>query len=315
MNATETSSPVIVCAANNRYAMPLAVVLRSLSDHLESCPRATVFVLDGGISVWNRRRVLESIRLPNLSVHWLRPPVRKLKGVPVFGHTSLCTYYRLLLPELLPPSVAKVIYLDGDVVVTGDVGALWREPVGDCPLMAVEEPNGASMAARAHRAALGMRPDSRYFNAGVLLINLNAWRREGVGAKTIDFLRRNRPVIRWWDQDGLNATLECRWGELDPRWNCRVDAGEEGGAINGDVRTAAIVHFASAVKPWDYYARHPDRQIFFDYLDRTRWAGWRPRKPWRATVLNKHWYGMWVRRVPVFGRAWSALAARRAGGR
>jgi len=309
VNSMDQNIPIIVCTSDNHYAMPLAVMLRSLSDRLTSYPTAAVYVLDGGISAWNRRKIQKSIRLPNLDIHWISPPVDRLEGVPVFEHpATLCTYYRLLIPSLLPDSVDKVIFLDTDMVVLTDIGALWNEPVAEVLLMAVEEPNRENPAAIAHREGLGMQPDSKYFNAGVMVINLELWRTEHIAEKALDYIKRKREVVRWYDQDGMNAVLESRWKELDNRWNWRVDPGEAGGGVQACEGHARIVHYASAVKPWHFYAKHPDCRIFFEYLDRTVWKGWRPRPPLRNTIGNRHWYGALMRKIPIVGTLWRTLA-------
>ncbi len=303
---------VVACSADNNYAMPLAVLLRSLSENLSPAAAATVFVVDGGIRWWNKIRIKRSIGKKNVNVRWLRPSLGVLKDMPVYGHVSICTYFRLLLPELLPTTLRKVIYLDGDTVVTGDLSELWGQKIGNHLVMAVEDSHRDYPDNIAHRAALGLAPESKYFNAGVMVLNLELWRHEKVAARVMDCLKIKRTLLRWWDQDGLNVALEGRWGHLDQRWNCRVDASKTGGDINGRACDAFVVHYASAVKPWHYAGRHPDKEIYFKYLDLTSWSGWRPATPYirlfrqrfTSTLFNRYWYGAWVSRTPGLSQLW-----------
>jgi lipopolysaccharide biosynthesis glycosyltransferase len=305
--------PVIVCAADNRYAMPLAVMLRSLAENLKRYPQVSVWVLDGGVSRRNKRRVAASLPDGKVKLHWVRPSHQKLKNVPVFGHVSICTYYRLLMGELLPSALSKVVYLDVDTLVLGDIGELWDKTVSPNVVLAfaeegckVSDPYGLSMYRE-----LGMNPDELYFNAGVLLIDLDLWRRGNLGAECLAFIDKYATLINFWDQDALNGVLVSRWGGFDKKWNSRVHHEWAKDQFSREVGGMAVIHFASSVKPWMYGAKHAAEALYYSWLDKTVWAGWRPKKPlvnWsaiRRSVGNKYWYGKWFRKMPLVGRLWA----------
>ena len=91
----------------------------------------------------------------------------------------------------------------------------------------------------------------------------------------------------FWDQEGLNAVLCGRWGELDPRWNQASRTGES--APTAQRPEPWIVHFTGTLKPWllPEPATGP-RALFYRYLDQTPWAGWRPRRTVSSATLG--WY-------------------------
>lgn len=300
----------VVCAADDAYAMPLAVMLRSLMENLGEGHEVDIWILYDGIGAVNRWRVQRSMPFPNARIHWI--PVRNslLANVPVFGHVTLATYYRLLIPAALPQEVRRVLYLDVDIVVKGDVSAIFQDPrIDGCPLLAVEEPKWQSDTSVLHRIELGMRPESMYLNAGVLFLNLDEWRRMDWAAKIISFLNdpQTKTVIKWHDQDGLNVVLEGLWGRLGREWNTRVDPADGMSLPAEPLKRAQLIHFASAIKPWSCYARSPHVSLFYETLDRTAWSGWRPRKPFRDTWGNRHWYGAMARQVPFLGPLWKAI--------
>ena len=88
--------------------------------------------------------------------------------------------------------------------------------------------------------------------------------------------------------------LAGRWGELDPRWN-QIPQFWEPAAGDADpfppalrelvIRDPWIVHYSTWSKPWHWGCTHPARERFFEVLDRTAWAGWRPRKQLRDTQV------------------------------
>lgn len=310
----QVHDPVIVCAVDDRYAMPLAVMLRTLGDHLKRYARIQVWVLDGGVTSRNKRRIDRSLPPDRMELHWVRPGHERLGDMPVFGHVSLCTYYRFLLGEILPAELDKVIYLDVDMLACSDIGELWDIDVSDVVIGAAPEA-GATMGSMLDQDILRgcqLDPALAYFNAGVLLINLRRWREHRLLEKAVDFARQHGKVMRYWDQDVLNCLLAGEWHRLEPKWNHIVDhlAKPEEGASGGRQPADEFMHFASAIKPWTWWAGHPARALYFEWVDRTDWRGWRPRPPLKATIGNRHWYGKWIRATPVVGRVWAALANR-----
>jgi lipopolysaccharide biosynthesis glycosyltransferase len=314
---TSFDMPVVVCAVDNNYAMPMAVMLRSMAENLRSYAHISVWILDGGISRRNRRRIQASVPEGVVEFHWIRPSPRELKGFPVSGHVSICAYFRLLMADILPTTIHKAIYLDVDILVLGDIGELWNMDPGEHSILAfaergriVSEPFALSMYEE-----LGLSPDAPYFNSGVLVVNLALWRRENLFREFTIFVDKYAKLLNFWDQDVLNGVLACSWGPLDKRWNYQVHHLWEGDVSNlGQNQTvASVLHFASAIKPWSFRINHPARGLFLQWVDLTAWAGWRPESPlinWRAVkvaVKNKYWYGRKIRRIPVIGQMWGIL--------
>ncbi len=92
----------------------------------------------------------------------------------------------------------------------------------------------------------------------------------------------------------MNVVLAGRWGTLDPRWNqgSHVYGYPTGDRSPYDQATFErlrsdpfIVHFTTRYKPWVASCRHPLRKLFFEYVDQTDWAGWRPSRLKRLGVV------------------------------
>jgi lipopolysaccharide biosynthesis glycosyltransferase len=94
----------------------------------------------------------------------------------------------------------------------------------------------------------------------------------------------NHPeYLQFWDQDAMNIVLAGQWKPLDLRWNRTVGIALRSSwqETTFDAPTFLqlktrpfIVHFTTKFKPWNAY-RHPDKHLFYKYLDLTAWAGWR----------------------------------------
>lgn len=192
------------------------------------------------------------------------------------------------MAELLPADVQRAIWLDSDLVVTSDLGSLWDEDLRGHHVLAAQDavvPHVSSYCGVAAYAALGLESATKYFNAGVMVADLSLWRRDGVRAQAIDYLRAHRRDVCFWDQEALNAVLANRWRELDPCWNLNTSVPVRW--IPRDIRACPqprILHYAGSLKPWRYPHGDALRRVYFDYLDTTVWRGWRPR-PTPASLL------------------------------
>lgn len=201
----------------------------------------------------------------------------EIAGLPTKGFTRKATWYRIFLPELLP-TVDRLLYLDADLLVTDDLSPLWELDLRDRYLGAVTNVIEPEYADRP--AALGLTPDS-YFNAGVLLLNLAAMRRDGCTEALRRFGVDEAPRLLWRDQDALNVVLGSRRLPLRPRWNCMNSvmflpwAADvfDAGALAEARENPAIRHFEGPAhnKPWHLLCERELRELYFEHRRRTPW--------------------------------------------
>ncbi|HEY9632337.1 MAG TPA: glycosyltransferase family 8 protein [Coleofasciculaceae cyanobacterium] len=289
----------IVCAADDNYAMPLAVTLHSALANLKNKPKIFLVIIDGGISPRSKRRILQSLDPEQVEIHWMPPDERLIKNLKVERHLTIVTYYRLLIPQLLPQHFNKVIYLDSDMVIKGDLEQLWNIDIGDNYVLAVQDDNQRYIhmsGGLRNYQELGINPDLKYFNAGMLVINLEKWRNDNIPLKVVEYLERNKEYVRDHDQDGLNGVLAGKWGELNPRWNQmpRIytysswqDSSYDEQLYRELLEHPYIIHYTTPPKPWHQGCEHPNTALFFHYLDQTAWSGWRNtiwRRAWRRAT-------------------------------
>ena len=279
---------VIACAADQDYVRPLAVMLQSLLANLGTGRTARIHVLHGGIDDRDRAVLTELCARNRGTLLWVSAQDTRFAGAPLWGRMTVTTYYKLALSDLLSRDVRKVIWLDSDLAVLGDIARLWDEPIGERHALAVPDAVVRYVSSRCGIAGyreLGIPPRARYFNAGVMVIDLALWRRDRVSERALEYVRQYRDRVWFWDQEGLNAVLAGQWGELDSRWN--HNASVPGGATPGGsvAGSSWIVHFAGNLKPWRY-ARHPQRDVYFRYLDMTSWQGWRPAWSLSSTMIG-----------------------------
>jgi lipopolysaccharide biosynthesis glycosyltransferase len=235
---------VLVCVADNNYAMPLAVTVRSVLENLKGDRKINLFVLDGGISQRNKKRITRSLNSEKCNINWIecpdvwiskiQPLIKQSRPVeivyPVIGkviagtsHTRVANYYPLLIPELLPVDCSKAIYLDTDMVVLEDLGSLWELKIEENNyFLAVQEisaPFVSSPGGLINYQELGLTEDTKFFTTGTMLIDLKKWRTDRISMKAFEYLHQKREFVQYPCTHTLNAVIAGRWGNLDPRWN------------------------------------------------------------------------------------------------
>jgi lipopolysaccharide biosynthesis glycosyltransferase len=190
-------------------------------------------------------------------------------------HASAANYFRIGLPDLLEPSLEKVIYLDADTLIRSDLAPLWAVSLGGCYVAAVP----AGEATQCSR--LKMDPTHGYFNSGVLVVNLDLWRQDNLTAKLIALIKEEGRRLEYWDQDALNLVIKGQWRRLDRAWNATEELccdPIERMRYQQAAANPAVVHFTGqGRKPFDpgFDASHP---FFAEYSSVARRIGLRVRR-------------------------------------
>lgn len=184
--------------------------------------------------------------------------------LPIRHYYSKTTYFRLFIAEMFP-QYKKAIYIDSDTIVQGDISRLYDVDLGDRYLGACHEQAMLQVDAYGTyvERVVGVSRYA-YFNAGVLLINCEQFRRKRIldqFAKALETY--NFRVTQ--DEDYLNMLCRGHVLLLDQFWNTELTEGLE---YDYDERDAYVLHYIMANKPWHYHqCRLAD--VFWQYADET----------------------------------------------
>lgn len=287
--SVSTAPVVIVCAADDHYSLPMAVMLESLSSNANLSQRIDVHIIDCGLSGKDRERINSQMR-PNLHFHWKPSSRSSDMGDPLWGHVSGATYERLLIDDYVPEETAFVLWLDCDLLVLDDVTRLFRRQRNAAVMWAVRDPfiPYISSPFGVHNwRELGLSSDTPYFNAGVMLIDMVHWRDAEVASRASEYIRKYENKVYFNDQEALNAIVGDNWMPIDDRWNYSANP-FHAKRQNPGGDELAIIHFAGRIKPWDVPDLGPFQDTYFQYLDKTSWSGMRPQRSVRKLVVS--WY-------------------------
>lgn len=274
--------PIIV-ASDDNFSMGCGVLMHTV---LQNTPRPIRFSLfHRKISDENMSRIHQVVaQRPDCELQ-LFDVEETLKPFPM---PKLCDafnrmiYARLAAPQLLDDE--RVIYLDTDTLVKSDLSEFFDWDLQGSPMAAIPDIAAQRISAthdkerRYFESKLNGRPLDTYFNSGVLLMDLDQFRRRGLGEKAIKIIFDN-PKLRFPDQDALNLALDGDVVLLPQRWNTmtceKLTAVHPGmpSSLRERVKSAfddpAILHYATH-KPWSPYPVYLRRE-FVKAVKQTPW--------------------------------------------
>jgi lipopolysaccharide biosynthesis glycosyltransferase len=280
----------IVCSADAGYVLPLTVMLVSVRTHLPEHRHLDVHIIHDGIPNSERTYLRRSLDVEAVTISWHIADRSRLVGVPLWGRLPVCVYDKLLVPDVLPEEVHTALWLDADTLVLGDISPLWDEGTGGNVVRAVEDsvvPLVSSDMGVARYRELGLRADAKYFNCGVMLMNVHRWRQQHVSDRALAYLKTYARDVAFLEQEGINAVLSDQWGALDPQWNWSVSVGGAFRQRSVDAHVK-IAHFSGNLKPWKHDGGNPYYALYYEYVDRTAFAGFRPRRRWHTAALRSY---------------------------
>lgn len=230
----------IVTAADKNYLKYLACHLLSLGRYGSVAHPMIITIIHKGIDR-NIQQELEKLIPAPHQLCWFEPCLKTLQQIKAPLKFASCSphYYRLLAPFIFP-ACSRAIYLDADTLVMEDLFPLWSLNLDGYAIAAVRDYIPCICEAIENWENLHLNPNAPYFNSGVMLIDLNAWRAEKISQQVLTICYKHQDLLlaqkKWpqYDQYGLNVILHGNWKELDKTWNYGTDRSPE---------RANIIHF------------------------------------------------------------------------
>jgi lipopolysaccharide biosynthesis glycosyltransferase len=268
----------LACAADRAYVRHVAAMLHSVLAARGELDVHVHYLHGPGFPRRMRRPVVEMVERLGGKTQFLEIPDSWVAGLPTFEEITRTMWYRIYLPRLLPDA-ERILYLDGDTLAVDSIEPLWATDLGDCLVGAVTNVFTPDPVARSRPAALGLPGLGAYFNSGVLLLNLEAMRRDETTEKLRTYALSHD--LMYPDQDTLNAVMAHRRLPLHPRWNCMnsimtfswADEVLDPKQIEEARRRPGIRHFEgpSINKPWRHGCYFELRELYFEHRRGTPW--------------------------------------------
>lgn len=249
----------IFFSTDDNYIPFLDVAIRSLLANASPAYEYRIIVLHTGVREENVLKIKQNERAGvQIDFIDISNAVEQIKAqLKDAYHFSVVMYYRLFIASLFP-NYDKVLYLDCDLVVLGDVSKLFNVELGGNILGAAPEQHIRSTEEFRIYAekAVGVHPDV-YVNSGVLLMNLASFRQNRIEEKFIKLISEHDFDLLDPDQAYLNYLCLGKIHILPTGWNKEATPV----ALEGEKN---IVHYALYKKPWQYEDT-TDGEYFWQY--------------------------------------------------
>ncbi len=269
----------IVYATNDAYTTYTGISIVSLLQNAN--PRATydVRILYTALSLASKR-MLENLATPYASITlidvsaWFDRLQFNMKNVYGKWQNIKEALYRFYIAEM--QDVDKVLYLDGDTIVSGDVAALYETALGNNVLGAVQHPKHVQ-AWTNEQIQTCVQPflhqtmhTHLYFNSGVLLIDTKKFNHAHITQTCLTLLEQENKFT-CPDQDVLNIALHQQVQPLDEAWNVMPNYYAPSATMEHEAPN--IIHYVGADKPWLYVPQGGYGAMFWAYAEQAEKKG------------------------------------------
>ncbi len=228
----------IFLSSDNNYAPYIATTIASICDNTAAF--CEFYILDGGIKTDNKTKIKTLMeQYNNFSIEYINIDTEKyFKNFVTNSYITLPTYYRFIIPQL-KLNLERILYLDVDIIVKGDIQELFNTNLDNKVLGAIKD-LGDSYYIKRLKFNVEIDPSHTYFNAGVLLIDCKKWREQNISEKLFNTEKKYRGKLLCNDQDVLNKVFENNYKMLLEKFNALT--------LKGDT---VIRHYYSKPKPWE----------------------------------------------------------------
>ncbi len=233
--------------ADQRFVPYLMTSVASLVEKTSNRRHYAIHILHTDIQADSQKMICDLAK-DNVSIEFndVSETIDQIVGsLPIRDYYSPSTYFRFVIASHFP-QYDKALYIDADTIINADVAKLYDVNIGNNYVGAVPEAVMSSLpdCGAYTEKVLGIAR-ARYFNAGMLIINSQAWRQRDVLGQFLFLIGYYNFVVAQ-DQDYLNVICKNRVHYLPRRWNMETIKSWK----SVDASHIGIIHYAFSAKPW-----------------------------------------------------------------
>ncbi|MDG6369689.1 glycosyltransferase family 8 protein [Glaesserella parasuis] len=254
----------IVFCCDEKYSPYLAVNILSILNHHKIM--MNFYVLDLGISSESKECIINIVDNHRGSIEFIPINEDDFSEFPqTISHISKTTYARLKIADYVK-NVDKVIYLDIDLLIAGSIIDLWNINLDKYHIAACFD-SFVEYGLDNYKAKIGFNESNSYFNAGVLLIDLNKLKNFDLYTKAIVCIKEY-PYIEFQDQDILNIIFKNKVKIINTKYNFqpylryRILKKQQLSDQERPNFPISIFHYCGEDKPWHSKCNHTKSQLF-----------------------------------------------------
>lgn len=201
----------------------------------------------------------------DINFHPIKIDKTPFDGVKIRMHFTIEIMYRLMAVALLPKSVDRVLWLDGDIIINHSIAELYNVKFNEATIAACK---GRGLIEN-HNRRLNLPKEHIYFNSGVLLMNLQKMRENNALKRFVDIMNAYGDRLTFVDQDILNIAYTGKdviYFDSDI-YNCQIgrDFKLNKSQYKIFMDTCCVMHFAAAAKPWNNTYINGMEKLYWKY--------------------------------------------------
>lgn len=242
----------IVLVADNAYLIQLETTIKSVLYHNRD---VDFYILNSDIAPEWFKLLGRKMEVVNSTIHNVHFDKELFEGYKTGPHINYATYFRFFATEVVDSD--RVLYLDSDIIVTGELTSLFKLNLKGYSIGAVDD-------------VYAYEGRESGFNAGVLLMDIAKWKEHSIVNSLLELAAEQNQAVDLGDQSILNIYFEANWLALDKTYNYMV--GTDTFSLNQecerlDDNPPVVVHYASHDKPWNTYSISRLRELWWTYRD------------------------------------------------
>ena len=257
----------IVFGIDDDFVRPLGVLMTSIIENNKN-ENIVFHIISKYVSKDNKSKIKQFAIKNNVSISIYIIDETIFKDLPITSYITKAMYNRFLIPLILKDITDKVLYLDADIVCLNPIKSLKKINIDNKVIAVVEESNDYVVKKRVKDLNLISK---KYFNSGVLYININNWINKDINSKLTNYAKLAKDLM-FPDQDILNVVLEKDCLYMDRKYNYTFDVRYKPNRyvynIPGDI---VFLHYVGKFKPWQSWCMHPIKSFFEKYSKISLW--------------------------------------------
>jgi lipopolysaccharide biosynthesis glycosyltransferase len=248
----------LVLAFDRNYVLPTAVCLRSIDANVRNAPSA-VYIVAEGLTPDDEQLIRRQFTSAPVKIVPAHSPLTKFGNIADTAHATPAQFLKCMAPRMLDDAENRLVYIDVDTLVLGDLGELAATDLGG---------NIAGFVQDRFVTSNVLAPgDHPYYNAGLFVTDRDKWNTNRITEDILATITEHADILQYGDQDALNKSLQGTILPLDARWNHMLSEREKTDPAKHISEEVSVLHFCGPVKPWKTALAHPYlRDVYAEYL-------------------------------------------------
>lgn len=276
----------ILYTCNDNYVWLMGISCVSLFENNKNLQDLNVYLIGEHISEISKNKLYKIASDYNRNIYIIDAPQLEIPDVLVSTRWPYAAFMRLFSAQILPSNITKILYLDCDTIINGEISELIKIDISGKIALGVRD-----CISELYRKNIGLSINDFYINAGVILFNLEELRKININDKIQNYMKKFGKLINYADQDLLNGIFKKQIGVMKANYNVMtIDLVYDYKDViklrkpteyyseqefECAKKEPLIIHYTTnmrTIRPWYSNTNHPMAEKFELYKNKSPWG-------------------------------------------